>query len=731
MLNTFPLGRQELDVTSDKEHQQTVRDDGDLIHLTDSAKIFIDAILPTPDSVVCEILKIAKSTRVYDTCNSCWANIPASEQDDGFRASLVDALNFIHATAKRVHHCTEPTSLARFFDHYEKHPLSTNASIPPGKPDILLPLLGGDDSFRASPFEPSVVINHSSKGTQKDIPGGDYRVAAGSSEGCEPSSGEWWWHQLVTVVDVPVPRRDHSMAAQSSWEDAAIKLISDLRLIMEAQFDRRFIIGLLASGNFAQAWLVDRSGALGSSTMINIHEWPQYFIKMVAAFAVLPPVSLGYDPNLRLYLEPPNVPTHSYSIHRSLDPRSQRDLFTARWVLCLNGTDWVTLCPLSLFRMRIWRGAAQATFVVAKLAEFRENKLGCQMHVLKQSWNSPRGTLIRQGNSLDEARIYSLAGSNEFVPDLLEVVDVMTDGDTDTTSVFRRGLILPYRLATPPANRRKRTMDDAFHDDPPCLVSVQTPSQPFLRNHNYVEPIYRTRTIMIMRGFNVPIRYFADLPELVSIFVDVLKGHRSLYEKGILHQDISLDNIVISLACDNTTSAKGKLIDLDNAATGAVSQTKIPVPVQVSEVELQDYTHLIAHFQRRTGIPEESQLTCDTSVLLHALMAPLERPEMYIEAILAPFLVNKNVLPAEACKAIMFLKAEALRTEGRTVMALKDFGWFPDPDAVRVILYYSISKAHSPRVSTFRHTLKLPCTVLLLLACLPWREHPCLLVRKL
>lgn len=56
---------------------------------------------------------------------------------------------------------------------------------------------------------------------------------------------------------------------------------------------------------------------------------------------------------------------------------------------------------------------------------------------------------------------------------------------------------------------------------------------------------------------------FQNKRELLASFIDSIKGHRALVSRGILHRDISINNILIDRT--PSSSQKGILIDLDYA----------------------------------------------------------------------------------------------------------------------------------------------------------------------
>ena len=77
-------------------------------------------------------------------------------------------------------------------------------------------------------------------------------------------------------------------------------------------------------------------------------------------------------------------------------------------------------------------------------------------------------------------------------------------------------------------------------------------------------------------------------------------GHRYLYERGVLHRDISPGNILIkwrpSSETDHNTS--GCLIDLDHAKRGELIQDEVKTPIEDKMIDhIQTATHVFANVE--------------------------------------------------------------------------------------------------------------------------------------
>ncbi|EDR10720.1 uncharacterized protein LACBIDRAFT_315415 [Laccaria bicolor S238N-H82] len=75
---------------------------------------------------------------------------------------------------------------------------------------------------------------------------------------------------------------------------------------------------------------------------------------------------------------------------------------------------------------------------------------------------------------------------------------------------------------------------------------------------------YRTRKHrrLVMGTLGIKVHHFETLSELIGAFQDVIAAHRDACARGVLHRDISLNNIMLQGTSPNR---KGLLIDFDHA----------------------------------------------------------------------------------------------------------------------------------------------------------------------
>ncbi|ELR03781.1 hypothetical protein GMDG_01310 [Pseudogymnoascus destructans 20631-21] len=81
-------------------------------------------------------------------------------------------------------------------------------------------------------------------------------------------------------------------------------------------------------------------------------------------------------------------------------------------------------------------------------------------------------------------------------------------------------------------------------------------------------PGYRSTVFscLIISSSGTSIFEYENLHQLLEVFHDAIKAHRSLYQDGgILHRDIAASNIIIVPPTTSAESPKGMLIDLDTA----------------------------------------------------------------------------------------------------------------------------------------------------------------------
>lgn len=157
------------------------------------------------------------------------------------------------------------------------------------------------------------------------------------------------------------------------------------------------------------------------------------------------------------------------------------------------------------------------------------------------------------------------------------------------------------------------------------LDFTQPKSQP-LTGGNTIRPFQNLiLSCLVVAPLGQPIQKFNYKLQLLEALRDAIKGHRDLYNKGILHQDVSIWNVMIVTA-SGPGDPKGTLIDLDMAAKledvlpDGRSSVGIPLfmAIEVLIYKRHTYRHDLESFlyvllwmsitDRSDGLPEESMM---------------------------------------------------------------------------------------------------------------------------
>lgn len=265
---------------------------------------------------------------------------------------------------------------------------------------------------------------------------------------------------------------------------------------------------------------------------------------------------------------------------------------------------------------RLW-GRGTLVLEVVSLEDWKNRNDQAEIYVMKQSWQRLPGldggaiVLLNTSNSLGddtqppeemrtleqklkmqpfEAFILSRAGLDSR---LKEAGYVNVNGENvDTLRYIRKGIeVIPNSKplgvaptqSQPQSRSQTRTSSRAIDE-----ARSQTVSNKLSGPESEVHPTLVNRTLarMILRLPGVTIREFADKIEFLEGFRGAVLEHEQCYKKGIVQQDISMNNIIIS-------NGHGHLIDFDHSKISAQFKTlKRENPKQIrdkSRAPLLDY----------------------------------------------------------------------------------------------------------------------------------------------
>ncbi|KAF9031202.1 hypothetical protein BDZ89DRAFT_1111886 [Hymenopellis radicata] len=497
---------------------------------------FLKIMFPVEDTLVDAIWKKVK---VAHHPQSRWSAFPESvAKEDELYGAFVSVANAIHNAAEELcpHHPGENTARlggsTTWVDYHSKSPNSVDKDIARIRPDCLLAHSLLHDRVQTLPPD--------------------------------DATGVIWWLQIVAALEMK--RND-----KEKWEGVVKQLIGYLRQILREQLDRRFVFGFTLGPRCMAVCLHDRSGVLLTSTPIDIHKSPKDFIRIIAAFAVLAPDKLGFDPSMKIYVQPNEV-VESYRLtsETALDVFAT-DSYKKRWVITLNdGTQYLTVKVMSVARARVMRGRATLVWAVVR---FVNGRPGTEVFVLKQSWRPE--TVKSEGELYNEAKGSDCSHLGRITLCEDAVIDDMVDR---TGSFIRAGL----SASLPPGDNQERGTKRARAESEEPFLHVASTNDDEIerittpRKREYVS---RVHTRVIMSTYGWPLKYFATLKELLSVFLNGVQGHAYLYENGLLHRDISAGNVIIAWWPDEgagTLRSRGCLIDFDRSKMGNRNPKTLP-----------------------------------------------------------------------------------------------------------------------------------------------------------
>ncbi|KAF4475327.1 hypothetical protein CGGC5_v016054 [Colletotrichum fructicola Nara gc5] len=343
--------------------------------------------------------------------------------------------------------------------------------------------------------------------------------------------------------------------------DTASKAWLDLgryaREVLAAQDTRRFVLGFTLCGPLMRVWAFDRLGAIASERF-NINEDGQQFVSTILGFLWMDEEALGFDPTV-------------------MTLNGERIIEIER-----NGSTERIVIDRLILRARCVAGRA-ATCWKAHPEGHLETPL-----VIKDSWQylerGEEGKLLREVTNkgvVNVARYYH----HETVQDHGTNDDIWNNVrrglDVTAATNYRPGRQMPPSNIAKDAPRkgrsstsRKRPSSQTDSALPPskrsCSVSpTKAASIPPNRVHRRI----------ILRDYGKPIYKASSRSALLAALVGCIEGHESLYKAGILHRDISINNLMINEDSGNP-SWPAFLIDLDLAireqregASGAKGKT--------------------------------------------------------------------------------------------------------------------------------------------------------------
>ncbi|KAG6309324.1 hypothetical protein E4U44_007116 [Claviceps purpurea] len=341
-------------------------------------------------------------------------------------------------------------------------------------------------------------------------------------------------------------------------QETRLALARNAQDMLTAQGTRRFVLGFTLCESLMRVWLFDRLGGIASE-QININTEPLQFIKVILGFLWMSEEDLGFDSSIK---RPDLTVEGAEGKKRYID------------IERLDGSKKCIVLDQGILRSPCIVGRA-TTCWKAHVKDDPEMIL-----VVKDSW---------QEVNRDEEGDMLLLATRKGVVNVArhyhhETVQVRGMND-DVHACVRRGLVKATALkpaqsgaesssrapserlgkrgtSTNPSASEEET-GSGIHPRKKICSSSPTDSATKPRIELPDESRNRVHRRVIVQDYGKAIYKASSRQAVLACLEGCIKGHQSLYEAGILHRDISINNLMIN---EETKQVYPHfLIDLDHA----------------------------------------------------------------------------------------------------------------------------------------------------------------------
>ncbi|KAM0268990.1 hypothetical protein ACHAPA_004591 [Fusarium lateritium] len=362
------------------------------------------------------------------------------------------------------------------------------------------------------------------------------------------------WSQIL------VPGELKSNPSADKGSEAWLDLGRYAREVLASQDTRRFVLGFTICGSLMRVWAFNRLGGIASK-QFDINDDGLQFVSTILGFLWMTEEELGFNPTI-------------------ISANQERFIKVNR-----NGSIERIIIDEVMQRARCIAG--RATTCWKAHPEGRPDVL----LVIKDSWQYPERD--EEGNLLREATAKGVINVARHYHDEVVMIRRMDD---DIQSNIRRGLDIRratnYRLLRPMPRsnitsgvlREGRSSTSANRKRSSSQTDAHLPSSKRSYSVSPTKAISvlpnRVHRRVIIRDYRMPIYKASSRSALIAAFECCVEGHKSLFEAGLLHRDISINNLMIN-EDDGNPSWPSFLIDLDlaikesrEAASGAKGKTR-------------------------------------------------------------------------------------------------------------------------------------------------------------
>ncbi|KAG2012266.1 other/FunK1 protein kinase [Coprinopsis cinerea AmutBmut pab1-1] len=512
------------------------------------------------------------------TSKGGWQGLPAEAggPEKPYYKPLTLILNAIVEAARNLGFIGADAIQCRWLDRHSVAPKSNTMDASKIRPDILDAILGPDGpdvakEFMKSAYDAEREQLKAEEGEETDLNRATKRPRTDTEENTAPPPTAHIASWIRTLLPVEVKPKGGDV-----W-DVVKQLCTYFRQILREQHDRRFVLGLIFLHRSLCLWYCDRSGILGTATLIDIDENPELLVRVIASFAMMTPERLGFDPNMKLSVEG-HLPSFSYNMSYVNIPKLRSQL---HWRILISGQWYQTVEALSTARSEVMCGRAPVVW-----RAFRIDDPNRELVIIKQSWRPHMG-------EKSEGEIYELLG--DFGRGEPRVIS--EDVERSNTQLHFRGKIDRFEPDGTPAfdNHTKRQRPLPEPTDENCLVHRtfnlkslrKVPAKP----HKFMERV-QCRLVIPVNG--LPLKMAVSSKDLLSALEGILEDYEYAYlMKGVCHRDLSIGNLVIQVV---SGKRRGRLIDFDHSKVldSFVRERASSLREELSE-ELDEFHFLTAH----------------------------------------------------------------------------------------------------------------------------------------
>ncbi|KAB8356462.1 hypothetical protein FH972_024045 [Carpinus fangiana] len=411
-------------------------------------------------------------------------------------------------------------------------------------------------------------------------------------------------------LDIFTKSRSASASAEAKHQWAQVRVIGELsksenfgakflqlaryaRDVFTVQPTRTFLHAFLILGNTMELIVFDRAGSY-SAEHFNIHNEPDRFIRVIAGYALMSDEELGLPGFIHCTGEQCWI-TADDSVDglarrygfRPL-PIAVRRAIVSRGTCCYSTSDGLAVVKFSWSpagrkpeAQLLQRAQSRGVEGVARLLASRRIMSVADL----------RRSLTFAAQRQMQSRLTDAQNSQSRSSSLLS-------GSRDADGRLGRSKRKNLDAAERSSSKRSRSNSQVRGTEITAKDSMDHPFQD------------RVLSCVIIAPAGRPLSQYISVSELLCALRDIVKAHRSLFEKGkILHRDISENNIIITdpLVNDGFT---GMLIDMDLATTvgedgttnrsgaQAMTGTLKFMAIEILEMGLRDARRDIRHTYR-------------------------------------------------------------------------------------------------------------------------------------